>query len=186
MSAAAPLPFWAADLLHLWFQRLRPADWWQPSAALDDLLQRRYGEWLRALATIAPARFCRHPAQALAAVLLFDQIPRNIHRGSAGAFATDPLARAICHLALDKGFDRKLPGKRTQFLVMPLLHSEDIADQRLALTLFRQIDNGSAFAFARAHHRMIARFGRFPHRNAVLGRSGSAAEREAIAAGFAW
>ena len=184
MSSA--LPPWAAELLHVWFSRLRPIDWWQADEAVDSMLRQRFGAVLEAQAHRPAASFCHTPRQALAAILLFDQVPRNIHRGSAMAFAYDPLARSICHIAIARGFDRALAGGRAHFLAMPLMHSEDIADQRLALTLFRRIDRGSAFGFARAHHRMIARFGRFPHRNAVLGRESSEAELAAIDAGFAW
>ena len=132
-----------------------------------------------------PAReFLRDRSSALAAILLFDQVPRNVHRGSARAFATDPLARAVAKGAIARGWQRGLRRDARAFVGMPLMHSEAIADQRASLAYFRTVP--SNFAFARDHWRMIARFGRFPHRNAVLGRQSSPAERAAVAAGNAW
>lgn len=182
---AAPRP-WAADLLHFWFYQLGPGDWFGASARLDDELRRRYSRWLSAL-RMRPAReFLTDPLIARAAVLLFDQIPRNIHRGSGVAFASDPLARSIAGAALARAWDRDLDLSGRQFLAMPLMHSEAIADQRASLAYFAALGRPEILAFARSHHRMIARFGRFPHRNAVLGRPAAPAERAAVQAGFAW
>lgn len=176
---------WAAELLHCWFHDLRPADWWGGSDAIDAMLRRRFGHDLAMLGTRPVHEFLRDPLTARAAILLFDQVPRNIHRGTPQAFAYDPLARAIAKGGLGRGWDLAAPKRQRQFLYMPLMHSEAIADQRLSLAMFaaRAPDN---LAFARSHHRMIARFGRFPHRNEVLGRTSSAAEKEAVATGFSW
>lgn len=177
---------WAADLLHVWFHTLRPADWWGGSDHIDAMLEARFrGEW-EALQSRPPASFLHDPQTALAAILLFDQIPRNLFRDDPRAYASDPLARAVCHGALGRGFLPRLARVERQFLAMPLMHSEDIADQRLSLALFARINGGSNFAFARSHHRMIARFGRFPHRNPVLSRESTPAENRAVEAGFAW
>ena len=177
---------WAAELLHAWFHELRPRDWWRQSDGVDAMLRRRFGPDLAMLALQPASSFLQSPQMALAAVLLFDQIPRNLHRKSAQAYAYDPLAREVANGALARGYDRVLPGSRAQFLAMPLMHSEDMADQRRSLLAFRRINRGSNLAFARSHHRMIARFGRFPHRNPVLGRESTSAERRAVEAGFAW
>lgn len=177
---------WAADLLHFWFQRLSPSDWFRPAPHIDRELRRRYARWLTAL-PLRPAReFLTDAQTARAAVLLFDQVPRNIHRGSACAFATDPLARTIARAALARGWDRGLDVPGRQFLAMPLMHSEAIADQRAGLIYFAALESPEILDFARSHHRMIARFGRFPHRNDMLGRAATPAERAAVAAGFAW
>ena len=183
---AAPQRRWAAELLHLWFHTLKPRDWFAPAQRVDALLHRRFGRELAALRTRPAAEFLSDPHSALAAVLLFDQIPRNIHRGTARAFATDPLARAIAHAALARGWDRALSRQQRQFLAMPLMHSERIADQRLSLAVFVRLGPRYGAPFARSHYRMIARFGRFPHRNPVLGRHSTPAEIAAVEAGNRW
>ena len=178
---------WAAELLHYWFETLAETDWFGGGGQLDQELSRRFSRELAMLAGQPASRFLTDPQTALAAVVLFDQIPRNIHRGTPQAFATDSLARAITRGALRMGYDRRLPtAAQRQFLAMPLMHSEAIANQRLSLAVFCQLGVGQSFSFARQHHAMIARFGRFPHRNDVLGRVSSDAERRAVPAGFAW
>ncbi|KLI64559.1 DUF924 family protein [Aurantiacibacter marinus] len=177
---------WAAEILHFWFHRLGPRDWWGGSGNLDQVCTERFQPELEALCRMPRTTFTSDPGTALASVLLFDQMPRNIYRGTPRAFAFDPLACAIAHEALDCGYDLAVPLRQAQFLAMPLMHSEDIADQRRALEIFRRINGGRNFGFARSHYRMIARFGRFPHRNDILGRETTSAERRAIDAGFAW
>src|SRR5690606_18889202 len=99
------------------------------------------------------------PLTALAAVLLFDQLPRNLHRGTPQAFATDPLARAIARGAFARGWDARLTKPQRQFLAMPLMHSEAIADQLRSLAVFARLGPRHGWPFARSHYRMIARFG---------------------------
>jgi uncharacterized protein (DUF924 family) len=183
--AAAPRR-WAADLLHYWFHILRPGDWFRSSPAIDDELRRRFGRDLAMLRKRPAREFLGDPLTARAAVLLFDQVPRNIHRGSAQAFATDRLARTIARGIIRRGWDRGFGLAERQFVAMPLMHSEQIADQRRSLACFAALGPRYGWPFARSHYRMIARFGRFPHRNAVLRRASTAAERRAVAAGFAW
>jgi uncharacterized protein (DUF924 family) len=183
---AAPQRRWAAELLHFWFHELAPRQWFAPDPHLDAMLRRRFWRELRSLRRRPAPEFPTDPQSALAAVLLFDQLPRNLHRGTPQAFATDALARAITHAALARGWDRQLSPRERQFLVMPLMHSERIADQRLSLAYFTRLGARYGAPFARAHYHMIGRFGRFPHRNAVLGRASTASERRAVAAGFAW
>lgn len=184
MAAAARR--WAAELLHFWFHALTPADWFRPEPAVDAALRRRFAPDLAMLRSRPASEFLRDPSTARAAVLLFDQVPRNIYRGSPEAFACDPLARAITRGALQRGWDAPLSPPERQFLAMPLMHSEDIADQRLSVAYFTGLGPRYGLPFARSHYRMIARFGRFPHRNEVLGRESSPAERRAVEAGFAW
>ena len=171
---------------HLWFRKLRPADWFGGGERVDELLKERFEGDLAMMAQARAASFLDDPRTALAAVLLFDQVPRNLYRDSARAFLYDPLARTIVHAALHRGWDRMLDPQERQFLYMPLMHSEDIADQELSLALFRRLPRRMGWDFARSHHRMIARFGRFPHRNDVLGRESTTAEKRAVAAGFNW
>ena len=183
--AAAPRR-WAAELLHYWFHVLGPADWFRGGPKVDAALRKRFEPDLLALHSQPAERFLTDPLTARAAVLLFDQLPRNLYRDSAEAFAFDPLARHICRGILVRGWDKRLPRVERQFIGLPLEHSEAIADQLDSLRYFTTLGDASVRDFARHHYRMIARFGRFPHRNAVLGRTSSAAELAAIAAGNVW
>jgi uncharacterized protein (DUF924 family) len=177
---------WAAELLHVWFHRLRPRDWFTANAEVDEELRRRFARELAMLSARPAVEFLTDPQIALAAVLLFDQLPRNLFRGTPQAFATDRLSRAIALGAMDRGLDAALSRRERQFLAMPLMHSEGIADQRRALRYFGALGPGFGREFARTHHAMIARFGRFPHRNDLLGRQSTPAEERAVAAGFSW
>lgn len=182
--AAAPRR-WAAELLHVWFRQLSSRDWFGSDAGVDAMLRRRFAPDYQALCRRPAADFLGDRRVAQAAILLFDQVPRNIFRHTSRAFATDPLARDIAAHVLNREWDARLPARERQFIAMPLMHSENIADQRASLAYFAQ-SLPSNLPFARSHHRMIASFGRFPHRNQTLGRTSTQAEKCAIAAGFSW
>jgi uncharacterized protein (DUF924 family) len=109
-------------------------------------------------------------------VILFDQLPRNMFRGHAEQFATDHLALAIAKAAVDEGFDEQLEPRERAFLYMPFEHSETIDDQNRAMLLFTALGDAEMLHFAKLHHEVIERFGRFPHRNAMLGRTPRADE----------
>lgn len=176
---------WAAELLHVWFHDLRPVQWWSVSETVDAMLRRRFAPELGALGSRPAREFLTDPLTARASILLFDQVPRNVHRGTPLAFAFDSLARQLTWGVVARGWDRTAPRRERPFIYMPLMHSEGVADQLASLRLFAS-EGRESFAFARSHHRMIARFGRFPHRNAVLGRKSSPAERAAVEAGYSW
>ena len=178
--------FWAADLLHFWFHELRPDQWFGRSDIVDEALRRRFGRWLEPLGGRPASTFLRDPLTARAAVLLFDQVPRNLFRDDARAFAHDAKALEIAKGIMGRGGDRGLPKEARHFIYMPLMHSEAIADQAECLRRCGGLGDANVLGFARAHYRMIARFGRFPHRNAMLGRKSSTAEERAVAAGNAW
>ena len=183
---AAPPRRWAAELLHYWFHKLGPKGRFTPDARVDAELRRRFERELTGLTARPPREFLTDPPTALAAVLLFDQLPRNLYRGNPRAFAFDRLARAIATGALGRGWDKRLSFEQRQFLAMPLMHSERIADQRRSLAVYARLGRRYGWPYAVSHHRMIARFGRFPHRNEALGRASTEAEKRAVAAGFAW
>ena len=117
----------------------------------------------------------------LALILLLDQFPRNIFRGTARAFAGDPRACGLAHFAVARGFDRAVTGALRTFFYLPLEHSEALADQDLVVRLFDAYEGADSREYGRRHRDIIRRFGRFPHRNAVLGRP-STPEEEAFAA----
>ena len=184
MTSAAPNN-WTAELLLFWFETLEPTDWFGSSDAVDAALKERFEHALVANAARNPSDFLTDADTARAAILLFDQVPRNLYRGTANAFATDPLALALTKTSIDNGWDENLSNSERQFVAMPLMHSEDLADQEASLAYFtKHMPEHSSFA--ESHHAMIAQFGRFPHRNAALGRETTAAEQRAIDDGFSW
>ena len=173
-------------MLHFWFHELRADQWFARNDAVDAELRRRFEPELAMLDARPASDFLGDALTARAAVLLFDQIPRNLFRDSPRAFACDPVARAIAKGIIARRWHRSLPKSAKQFVYMPLMHSEHIADQRQSLRCFAALGDSFNLGFARSHYRMIARFGRFPHRNRLLGRRSTAEERDAIAAGNAW
>jgi uncharacterized protein (DUF924 family) len=117
------------------------------------------------------------PLASLALLVILDQFPRNMFRGTARAFATDPRALAAAGSALARGFDRLLSPSERTFVYLPFEHAEDLAAQRRSLALFEALDPND-MEYVKRHYEIIARFGRFPHRNAVLGRESTAEEIE--------
>lgn len=117
-------------------------------------------------------------AGCLALVIVLDQFPLNMFRGSAKCYASEAQSREVARVAIERGFDAELDADKRAFLYMPFMHSESLEDQERALQLFDQPGLESNLRFARHHHGIVARFGRFPHRNAALGRDNSDAEIE--------
>ena len=169
-----------ADVIGFW-TRAGPEKWWTRSDAFDDAIRLRFEPVHHAAARGEYAAWETSAEGALALVLLCDQIPRNLYRGSAHAFATDPLARSVARRALESGWDRATPPELRIFFYMPLMHSEDLADQDMAVALFEAHDaetgDLSDLKFAVEHREIIRKFGRFPHRNSMLGRRMTAEER---------
>jgi uncharacterized protein (DUF924 family) len=120
---------------------------------------------------------------ALALLVLLDQFPRNMFRNSAHAFATDPLARAIADRALAHGFDQAIEHALRQFFYLPFMHSENLVDQDRCLRLYEKYGDANTLKFANIHRDIIVKFGRFPHRNRVLGRETTSAEEEFLKSG---
>ncbi len=175
---------WPTEILRFWFEDLQPKDWWNKSELTDNLIKERFFELWEEQKTKIADEFLSSPESALAAVILFDQFPRNMFRDSADAFATDHLAQQIAELAVDGKIDQQLTEKQRPFLYMPFMHSEDLQLQNRSVTLFTKL--GSNEKFANNHRDVIAEFGRFPHRNAVLGRGMRGGEQEAMDAGASW
>ena len=183
--ADSAIPNWAADLLATWFDRLEPSDWFRSSVEVDAMLERRFAPVLAEQSARPASDFLDHPDTARAAILLFDQIPRNIFRDSADAYAHDSKARAITCGFVDRGWLAGLTEEQAQFVLMPLMHSETLADQDRSVALFAK-HAPDALEYARSHRGAIARFGRFPHRNDVLGRETTGEEAEALENGLGW
>jgi uncharacterized protein (DUF924 family) len=170
---------WRADVLKFWFG-LDEGQWWRGGDELDDRIKQNFAKLFWDKRQLPVDRFTTDPLTALAAVILFDQFPRNMFRGSAEQFATDELALGIARGAVAGGFDDQLEPRERGFLYMPFEHSEKLDDQKRALLLFTSLGDDKMLHYARLHHDIIERFGRFPHRNAMLGRAPRADE---IAAG---
>ena len=166
---------WRADVLKFWFA-LDDDRWWNGGAELDHQIRQDFLKLWFEKRELPADSFVTDPLTALAAVILFDQFPRNMFRGNAEQFATDPLALAIAKQAVDKGFDEQLPPRERGFLYMPFQHSENMADQDRALLLFTALGDPKMLHYAKLHRDIIERFGRFPHRNAMLGRAPRADE----------
>lgn len=177
---------WAAALLDFWFNQVGEAGWWGHDPDLDRQCAERFGALWREKQTLPAEEFLDRADDALAAILLFDQMPRNMFRGTAQAFATDALAREIARGAIAQGYDIQIGGAGRAFFYMPFQHSEDPADQQLSLILFEGLGEPKALDFARRHQAVIARFGRFPHRNAALGRTTRPEEQTAVDEGKDW
>lgn len=161
---------WRARVLKFWFG-LGEDNWWGGSAELDHRVRQNFLKLWAEKRELPVECFLDHPLTALAGVILFDQFPRNMFRRSADQFATDHIALSIAKAAIDKGFDGELATEERAFLYMPFQHSENLADQNRSLLLFTKLGNPKRLDYAQRHHDVIEHFGRFPHRNAMLGRA---------------
>lgn len=177
---------WVQALLHSWFAELAPHQRFARDDEVDQRMRRRFARYLGMLGKRPASAFLRDRHTARAAILLFDQVPRNIFRDDVRAYAFDPIAQKLARAAVAKGWLKGLSREERQFLLMPLMHSESIADQRKSVVQFTRLGSSYTRGFAVAHYRVVARFGRFPHRNRVLGRKSSPAEERAIALGNHW
>lgn len=162
-------------IIHFWFG-LDPKQWYRRDEKLDAEIAARFGETYRALETGGAESWLATPQGWLAAIIVLDQFPRNMFRGSARAFATDEAALALAERAIAKGVDMKLPPEQRAFLYMPFQHTEDRDGQARSVALFTALGNPVNLDFAQRHKAVIDRFGRFPHRNEALGRKSTDAE----------
>lgn len=170
-----------AELLDFWFDPANRPFWFDATPAFDRELATRFGSMHDRAAKGRFEAWTEQPRGALGLVLLLDQVPRNLFRGTRRAFATDDQARWVAELALDRGHDRALDEDGRAFLYMPFQHSEDPQDQDRSVALFRQLSDPGWADYARRHRDVIARFGRFPSRNAALGRTTTEAEAAFLA-----
>jgi uncharacterized protein (DUF924 family)/TolB-like protein/class 3 adenylate cyclase/Flp pilus assembly protein TadD len=174
-------PAWVGDVLRFWLEECTPAQWFQKDAAFDAALGARFGELHARLAAGREPAYADTARGVLAAVIVLDQFSRNLHRGHARAFANDDRARALARVAIDRGDDAGMTAPERMFLYLPFQHSESPADQHRSVALFEALGVPEWTGHAIAHRDLIARFGRFPHRNAVLGRASTPEELDALA-----
>ncbi|WP_300456220.1 DUF924 family protein [Accumulibacter sp.] len=167
-----------SDVLGFWFGELASAQWWSANDDLDRRIAARFAA-VHAAALRGELYAWRHAADGrLAEVIVLDQFSRHIYRGQATAFAADGMALVLAQEAVAAGADRSLPADRRAFLYMPYMHSESAAIQALAVALFATPGMEGNLDFALRHRAIIERFGRYPHRNAILGRVSTPAEIE--------
>jgi len=166
------------DILHFWFVETQPVQWWKVDPAFDALISQRFGD-LHARAAQGALFDWRSSAEGrLAEVLVLDQFSRNLHRGTPRAFAQDGMALVLAQEAVAGGADLALPALQRSFVYMPYMHSESRAVHEQALVLFTALGDENKLQFELRHKAIVDRFGRYPHRNAVLGRESTAQEIE--------
>ena len=172
------------DVLDFWFgddPTLFREAWFRTDPTFDAACRARFGTVLEAARTGALDSWAETPRGTLALVIVLDQLSRNIHRGTPDAFAADTRARALARAAVARGDDRRLGPLERSFLYLPFEHAEDLADQAMSVRLFETLRGtydtaDRAIEYAERHREVIRRFGRFPHRNAILGRASTAEE----------
>jgi uncharacterized protein (DUF924 family) len=176
MSDNAASEEWIGDVIGFWFKELGRSRWFAKDDDLDSAIRDRFQVLFEVLSTWPAADALVSPERALATVLVLDQFSRNIFRNHPHAFATDPLAREVAQGAIALGLDEKLPPDQRVFLYLPFEHSEEAADQARAVALISALGDEEYTRYALAHKAVIDRFGRFPHRNAMLGRASTPEE----------
>jgi uncharacterized protein (DUF924 family) len=173
----------AADVLDFWFVRHGEADWFGAKPEFDVLLAREFAETHAAVAKGEAWHWRQTPDGRLAEIIVLDQFSRQLFRGRPEAFASDAMALALAQEAVAGGHHLKLEPRRRTFVLMPYMHSESPAVHVEAVRLFTELANAETLKFELAHRDCIAKFGRYPRRNAALGRESTDAERDYMASG---
>lgn len=164
----------AETVLNFW-REAGPERWFKQDAGFDRDIRDRFLATHEAAAA-GKLEWEHAPDTTLALLLLLDQFPRNMFRGAPRAFATDPVARQVAARALEKGFDRDVSPELRSFFYLPFMHSEELPDQQKCLALYEALGQEEGIKYAEIHLDAIRRFGRFPHRNKILGRASTPEE----------
>jgi len=173
------------DVIDFWFRELTPDQWFQgDDPSLDDLIRRRFGDLLTQAVAGGLDGWAGSPRGRLALIIVLDQFSRNIHRGSGQSYAGDAKAQALTLEGIALGLDKSLTFSERQFFYMPLMHAEETTLQEQCVAQFEGLKKEAEglLGYATGHAAIVARFGRFPHRNAVLGRASTPEEAAFIAA----
>jgi len=170
------MPAQPNDILTFW-TNAGPAQWYAAKPKFDEVIRLKFEGVHHAAARGEYDHWAQTPEGTLALLILLDQFPRNLYRKSAHAFATDPKARAIARVAVENDWHTQVEPQMRQFMLLPFEHSEDLADQELGLSLAADLGDAEMIKWHRIHRDIIARFGRFPHRNPMLGRTTTAEEQ---------
>ena len=167
-----------SEILRFWFEEIDPAKWWAKDDAFDELIRARFAEVHGRATRCELYEWRTEPRGRLAEVIVLDQFSRNMYRGSPLAFASDALALALAQEAVAAKADAALSPTERGFLYLPYMHSESPAIHAVALELYRKHGNQNNLDFEIRHRNIIERFGRYPHRNAILGRQSTEEEIE--------
>jgi len=165
-------------VLTYWFDTLKPADWWRKSATLDADIAKRFGALHQRLSDAELDASDMSEQEALATLIVLDQFSRNIYRNQAKAFAADAKALKLAQQLVSEGRDQQLTEQQRVFVYMPYMHSESLQVHDQAVQLFTELNHGNHLEYEHKHRDIIKRFGRYPHRNAILGRPSTAEELE--------
>lgn len=168
---------WADAVTHYWFDELEEAQWFKRDNAVDATIVEQFMETYEAVRAAPVAELTRDPRTAVAAVIVMDQFSRNMFRDSPRAFESDAKAVQVAEAAIGAGLDKQMRYMERYFLYMPFMHSEELAHQDRCIALFEALGSDQGVKYAGLHRDIIAQFGRFPHRNDVLGRNTSADEQ---------
>lgn len=174
------------SILKFWLDEIGPKGWYQPPDGLDETIRSKFETTWQGAMDGKFGLWLTYPSGALAYVILLDQFPRNMFRGSSKAFASDEVARAAAKQAIHRGWDMKIDEPARQFFYMPLMHSECMSDQERCVRLMmeRMPNTGASnLVHARVHREVIRRFGRFPYRNGALARRMTGAEQQFVEGG---
>lgn len=161
------------NVLTFWFEELKPRDWWASDPELDDRIRQRFQSLLEQAAQAELQAWRSHAEGRLAEIIVLDQFSRNIHRNTPRAFTQDAMALVLAQEAVARDALHSLPESQRNFLLMPYMHSESPLIHEQAETLFREHASNDSYGFELKHKKIIDSFGRYPHRNAILGRPSS-------------
>jgi len=171
----------AEEIVEFWFSKAVKPYWFKSTPEFDAQLRDKYSVLMRAARAEELDHWADTPQGALALIILLDQVPRNVHRGTSESFASDEAALRVARQARAAGFDTAVDLDQRCFFYLPFMHSETLADQDLCVALYEAAGAEDNVKYARLHRDLIARFGRFPHRNSILNRASTDAEREYLA-----
>ena len=166
----------ARELIDYWYSEDMSSHWFNSTEEIDRQLREKYQSLWQTARDGQLDHWMDSPQGCLALIILCDQLPLNMFRGEAHSFSTESKAITVAHYAIEQGFNKLIPRQQLAFLYMPLMHSENLEDQDLAVSSFEQAGLDENAKFARHHREIVRRFGRFPHRNAILGRNSSEEE----------
>jgi len=166
------------EILNFWFIECKPEQWFKKNEDFDRMIEKRFSDTIEDAIEGKLDSWEKTETGCLALIILLDQFTRNVFRDTPQAFAGDERALALSKLCFNKDYLTNLDIHRRQFMLMPMMHSENLAVQDAALPLFKKYASKKDYEYAEKHRDIIARFGRFPHRNVILGRKSSNEELE--------